>query len=86
MLSQNELANAIDISQALYSQIENGNRRCTDKNLEKICKFYNISTLDFKLMDIQELYEQIWMTIKNTKRVKVPYTDLSGNVYKLTLN
>lgn len=85
-LTQTEVAEQISISQPLMAQIEKGNRKIQPEKLEELCQFYSITTEEFHKCTMNQLYEKIWVAMKKTCKVQVPYTDLQGNTYTLTLN
>jgi transcriptional regulator with XRE-family HTH domain len=42
-LSQEQVADSLDISQSTYSRIENGETNSWTFHVEKVCRLYNIS-------------------------------------------
>ncbi|RAL26732.1 helix-turn-helix domain-containing protein [Thermoflavimicrobium daqui] len=46
-ISAKELALALDVSQSFISAIENGNKKCSLENIDKICSVLGITLSDF---------------------------------------
>lgn len=81
--SQTEMSILMDISQALYSQIENGNRRLTEDKLETLCELFGITTETFTDSTPSELLDTLF---KISRELFVEHRDLQGNTYLLSLN
>ena len=57
--SQTEIAQMLDISQPLYSQIENGNRNIKIDKLLRFCDIYDVSLHEIKNHDSERIVEDI---------------------------
>lgn len=86
--TQTEMSNQMGISQALYSQLENGNRRLTEKNEETLCELIGIPIEIFENSTSEELFN-IAFKISNKmfiEEIFIEHIDLRGNIHMLTLN
>ena len=81
--NQKEMSKLLGISQPLYSNLENGNRRLTEKNMIKLCELFGIETETFKQNTTEELLNELFRMSRN---MFIEHIDLQGNEYLLTLN
>lgn len=81
--NQNEMSELMNISQPLLAQIENGNRKLTPKNRDKICEIFDISVETFTENNPEELLNKLFIMSRN---LFIPYMDIQENEYILTLN
>ena len=57
--SQKQIADFLQISQPLYSQIEKGNRKIKTEKLERLCNLYCLTLQDFLNNDEEKLAEYL---------------------------